>query len=84
MKKSKATKPKKDYVSMVMLEIDRYKEKPELVEKGVVVNDDKKGNITVTYKMTCNRIPIEATANNKKEAKRQCYKRIFKEQLIFA
>ena len=74
-------KIKTNYISIVHEEIDRYKSMPTIEELPLIIEDDRKGNVTITYSVRVNGVKVKATAENKKEAKRKCYKKIFKEQL---
>ena len=74
-------KTKTNYISIVHEEIERHKSTCKIEELPLIIEDDRKGNVTITYSVRINGVKIKATAENKKEAKRKCYKKIFKEQL---
>ena len=74
-------KTKTNYISIVHEEIERYKSTCKIEELPLIIEDDRKGNVTITYSLRINGVKVKATAENKKEAKRKCYKKIFKEQL---
>ena len=74
-------KTKTNYISIVHEEIERYKSTCKIEELPLIIEDDRKGNVTITYGVRINGLKVKATAENKKEAKRKCYKKIFKEQL---
>ena len=74
-------KTKTNYISIVHEEIERYKSTCKIEELPLIIEDDRKGNVTITYGVRVNGVKVKATAENKKEAKRKCYKKIFKEQL---
>ncbi len=73
-------KQKINYVSIVLEEMVRHKSKAIIEELPLLVEDDKQGKIEITYRATVNGVKIRGTAENKKEAKRRCYEKIFKER----
>ena len=74
-------KQKINYVSIVLEEMVRHKSKAIIEELPLLVEDDKQGKIEITYRATVNGVKIRGTAENKKEPKRRCYEKIFKENL---
>lgn len=73
-------KIKINYVSLVLEDMVRQKSKAIIEELPLLVEDDKQGKIEITYRASVNGIKFKATATNKKEAKRLCYEKIYKEQ----
>ena len=74
-------KQKINYVSLVLEDMVRHKSKAVIEELPLLVEDDKQGKIDITYRANVNGVKIRGTAENKKEAKRKCYEKIFKERL---
>ena len=74
-------KLKRNYVAILLEDMVRNKVQKEIIELPLEIGYKKNGVAQITYKMVFDGHAIEKTANTKAEAKRQCYKFIFQNDM---